>query len=1314
MAKIVIIRNPFQPWVNREIKTVPKGFTVKQAAIYAGFNGVTVNCVVEGDVVNAEDYVLPEDSLVTLSPMIAGGGGGGGKSILGIVAVVALSVVAMGVGNLAAGGSFFSLGAGEAWAVGSYLAAAAVMFVGSTLIGRMIGQTADLGNYSYDNDATYSWSGVQTMEGQNNAIALTYGTVKTGGQSIGKYINVKDNDEYLNWLVAAGEGQLTFSDIKLNDDSIDNYSDLTYETREGTNDQTPISNFNDTYFTKNVSRELLDDEEESQCQGNATEGIKIKLEFYNGLYYANDSGGLSTASAKVWAYYKKQGTDTWTKFVEETVSAAKSSAVRKEYRVDNLPAGTYDVKVKITNRSHSVTSSRASTKCRWTELTSIVYDDFSYPNIALLGIKAKATDQLSGSPSLTFKKTRSKVWVWNPYLRIYQQKNADNPAWASYDVLHLASKIKNTNTGIEEFDVRGVPARCILYDQFNEWATFCDTKNLKVNIEINATGELLRTINEKIACCGRGMVVRFGTKYGCVWQCAKQPVQMFGMGNIIAGTFKEEFLQTSDRANAVEITYTDKNNDYNRETLTIYAENYDTDVEEKTAQMTFDGITSYEQAYREGKFQLYCNQYQLRTVSFQANIDAIACTIGDVILVAHDVPFWAKSGRIYEVDINKNELLLPVELESTEGIYRVQYRTVNDNIYSSPVTIISNENGWCKVKCATAFNVNDLPQAEDIFDLALQSVGSKPFLVQSINRAQDFTREISCIEYNANIFNENYNIPTVTYDVVDRYVSNVTNLKARKNKYVDINGLYSWNIGVSWKRGDSGTFIVSASVDGVIWENIASGINEEYYSFESGKAYKYVRVVIQKEFKYSSGVSCEIEDLNYIVTPYVQSIKAETEYKILADNQVQYSINVSWDKPLASQFLAGEIWYKTSSVAANKATIAEGVSAENIGLNANWIYAGLATDSISIPFVALGDTYKIVVRSKYKNGDVTTFENSPSITYKVDAKQLIPNTPSNLSVAFGDVATITWDYMETQDLKYYEVGYINSSNQEIMILQTSVAKVQTQLPSREGTLYLYVINTLNIKSQRVTLKYSKKKPSAPEISLLTSIDNVSVTLSNLPADCNASHIYISGTNYNKDFVILGTTMTLTKFTAGAYNVKAAFVDMFGDGEYNIAPFTVNAKIDSTLLDSESVTLEKLSSDVQQAIEEGGLDTVNVAVKGILGQGSALTLQPDGSYALVASNGETLTGLFANQDGVMRLQGDYIHVTGNTVIDNDVIVGGMIQAGAITADKMSVKSLSAICDTIGSAEGSKARTEITGDAISVYDENGTLRVKIGVF
>ena len=91
-----------------------------------------------------------------------------------------------------------------------------------------------------------------------------------------------------------------------------------------------------------------------------------------------------------------------------------------------------------------------------------------------------------------------------------------------------------------------------------------------------------------------------------------------------------------------------------------------------------------------------------------------------------------------------------------------------------------------------------------------------------------------------------------------------------------------------------------------------------------------------------------------------------------------------------------------------------------------------------------------------------------------------------------------------------------------------------------------------------------------------------------------------------------------------------------------------------------------------------------------------------------------------------IDGKHLHVTGNTLFDKDVIVSGMIQAGAVTADKLSassvtaeklsIKSLSAITATIGTlrTKTTGARTEIKDNLIEVYDENNVLRVRMGVW
>ncbi len=767
MITLVIVKNPFSPQDGREVKHIEYSGTLADLLEENQMPGVDLLATVNGFSVDNTAEIHDGD-FVVIYPAIEKGGKGG-KGILGIIAAIALSVVAMGVGGLVATGVWGSFaGASALAATAGYLTAAAIMFLGSSLIGRTSGQQVDTG--SFKDEATYSWAGVQTMEGQNNPIALTYGLVKSGGQTIGKYTMAQGDDDYLFWLVAAGEGPVSIDEVKLNNNDIGMYKEVRYEVRGGSNDQEIIDFFGDTHFTQSLSYNMEDDNVwyVSAAQGTATEGLIIKIECPNGIYHVTNEGDMqqnrigiqiqvqrTDVATPVWQdyqYYPLADMTDWDSGLQALVFSGDSNkAVRREYRIDRIAAGEYAARVRVVYRQYAE-SGRDSFATYWTGVSSIVYDDFCYPNIALIGIKAKATGQLSGAPTLDFKKWRTVVYVWNPNTNQYEQKHAYNPAWACYDLIHQAKPLKNINNNSYEYEVRGAGVNFMRYDDFAAWAAYCEEKNYYVNIEIVAAGEMLDVCNDKIAPIGHGRVVRFGTKYGCIYAHPQEPVQMFGMGNIISGTFQEEFLKVADRANCVEVTFTNEAAGYERDVLTIYSETYDTDGYAKTAQVTMDGITKYSQAYREGMYQLLCNKYQLRTVSFEAGIDSIACTVGDCVLISHDVPKWANSGRIEKVE--GRTLTLPVEVTELLASYRIQYRKQNDTLYTYAVTLVSSEDGWTVCTLPNSVETEKLPEVGDVFDLAIATVGSKPFIVQSITRAQDFTRQISCLEYDERVFTE--------------------------------------------------------------------------------------------------------------------------------------------------------------------------------------------------------------------------------------------------------------------------------------------------------------------------------------------------------------------------------------------------------------------------------------------------------------------------------------------------------------------------------------------------------------------------------
>lgn len=972
MVTVVFVRNPFDPYQSRSVEHAEDGKTlteyVQPYRDKVPFNELTVQ--VNGKIAVEFDGIVPKNAFIVVMVTV---GKGGGKNPLQLIASIALSVVAMGVGSVLAGGAFFGAGALGigAWGLPSFLGAAATMFLGGSLVSKL-GPKISVGKYNTtESDPTYSWDGVTTMEGQGNAIALTYGTVKSGGQSIAKYVSNNENDQVLNWLVCAGEGPLEIEDIRLNDNPIENYKDVSVEIRPGTNNQEIISNFNDTIETKQLGYEILDDEWRlDEVAGNSTEGLIIDIEFTQGLYHANDDGSLGTAwvdiaaqyrlkvegqgdednwlwlvstspyakpnqvnaslidtdaalgawSVKVGRYDTSSGGDDnpdykWQVLVFEPgqktsginvimakraiiegsgsvncgpfhfpdkallrnlgsgtqisitvandsrISGAQSTAVRRQFRCDNIPAGEYQVRVKAAARSASTASSRDGVKCWWTGLSAIIYDDFIYPNKALIGLKALASNQLSGStPTLSFIKTRDTVLVYNPHLPGYEEKPATNPAWAAYDFTHLARLLDDPRDGTQKIVVGGAPAELIMYDRFAEWAAYCDEMDLHINIEIATTGEYWNKVNTDIAPVGRGKVLQFGTRFGCIWDHVQEPVQMFTMGNIISGSFTETYLAVKDRADSVELTFNNKDKDYSRDTIVAYGPTYDTaDIVNNPTQISMDGITDYKQAYREAKYQLMCNALLKRSVSFTAQIDAISCMVGDVILVAHDVPQWSYSGRIYEVN-GLYAVTVPIDPDGREWTdeYSFQYRSQNDVIHTIEVTNITTSGDMLLIE-VTGFDESDMPQKNDIFALGPRNATSKPFTVTSITRADDYTRKIEAIEYNAAVFEENYDIPMPDYSFDEATdVQNVINLQANQVAYKDKQGTLRCKMFVSWSLPEGALadyFSVQLSTNyGSSW-TIAGTVYGFDCELDTQPFTEYmVRVITVYQMRQSSGV----------------------------------------------------------------------------------------------------------------------------------------------------------------------------------------------------------------------------------------------------------------------------------------------------------------------------------------------------------------------------------------------------------------------------------------------------------------------------
>jgi predicted phage tail protein len=352
--------------------------------------------------------------------------------------------------------------------------------------------------------------------------------------------------------------------------------------------------------------------------------------------------------------------------------------INRSYAINAGPTGEYDVRCRCIYKQYA--GDNDAHRIYWTKLSHVVYDDFIYPNRALLAIEGIANDQISGSLNATFELTRSKVWVWVPNdpdldpwgPGSYQEKPANNPAWACYWLNHRAYRMYNINTGEWEFVVRGAAKERMIYSEFKAWADFCTERGIEVNVYID-TIQKLREAMQIFEDIGRGRVLPRGTRIGCMFDGPAQKdangdiiySQVFNVANIRLDSFSEQWVDVTERATAIECTFWNKDNNHEREVMLVPADG----LAEGTAtgnvtQLTIEASIPRSVAWQYCKYRLRLNNYINNTVNITTSINAIVSDVGQVIGVQHDVPQWGFGGRVKAATTTTVTLDKPVVMET--------------------------------------------------------------------------------------------------------------------------------------------------------------------------------------------------------------------------------------------------------------------------------------------------------------------------------------------------------------------------------------------------------------------------------------------------------------------------------------------------------------------------------------------------------------------------------------------------------------------------------------------------------------------------
>lgn len=431
----------------------------------------------------------------------------------------------------------------------------------------------------------------------------------------------------------------------------------------------------------------------------------------------------------------------------------------------------------------------------------------------------------------------------------------------------------------------------------------------------------------------------------------------------------------------------------------------------------------------------------------------------------------------------------------------------------------------------------------------------------------------------------------------------------------------------------------------------------------------------------------EVQEYQYKIVPYyipeVSNLTLYTKYYKIGNGVLSFDVVSQFDMPQINSLDTVEIWYREGSAA--------------------WKYGGSGNGLVSISGCELGHTYEVKAVVKDVHGN-TSQGTTKSIT--VAMKTEVPNAPQGFSISFSDKANFNWLEVRNADVDYYEIRLDTSAGQtDGMIGRSNNTTYSGILRNRSGKVYLYAHNPSKGFGAPAELSYNMPAPAAPtNVKLTGTISGIGVMFQAIPPGCKGANIYVDTAVY-----FTSTNAMSIPVEAGVYSVSVAYVDLFGEGP-RTSPInvTVKAKIDKDLLDLENTGIADMDRAVKALSSEVG--TVKSDISGLSSTlvdqatgfqrslsdlnkhlSSQITQVANGiefkvTDALNSLTGSEIVGRINLTPAGTRIDGRLLHVTGQALFDDNIVTNKMLQAKAVTADKMQVDSLSAITANVGELKG----------------------------
>ncbi|WP_431780042.1 host specificity protein J [Stenotrophomonas maltophilia] len=550
--------------------------------------------------------------------------------------------------------------------------------------------------------------------------------------------------------LVAGNQSIYLNQVPIqNPDGGWNFAGVTVDTRSGTQDQEYIPGFPSVENEISVNVELRSDQPVVRTvSGSDLSAVRIRLAV-PALQKVDEENGDRNGYSISYAVDVSVDGGAYTTVLNDAITGKTTTQYERSRRID-LPAGS-QWQVRIRRLTPNQNNSLISDTVNVLSMTEIIDVKLRYPNSALCAVQVDAS-QFQNIPSRSYRVWGRIIRVpsnYDPIGRTYSGvwdgtfKSAwtNNPAWVFFDI------VTNDRFGLGN----RIPLNWVDKWRLYQIAQYCDQlvsdgmggqePRFTCSLYLQSRADAYKVLQD-MAGMFRGISFYAAGQIMASADMPKDPGPTYSQANVINGEFTYVGSGGKARHTVALVSWTDPD-DFGRQKVEVVQHlgaiaRYGVNQTEVTA----IGCHSRAQAQRVGNHILYTESLETETVSFSVGLDALNCMPGDVIQVADPNRAGRRNaGRIraagassLTLDLVPETMAVGDTLRATLPNGRTEGRTINGIDAGTGVVTVSAP--W------SAVPVPQSVWATESSDLVLQL-----FRVIAVTEGEELTYNITALKH---------------------------------------------------------------------------------------------------------------------------------------------------------------------------------------------------------------------------------------------------------------------------------------------------------------------------------------------------------------------------------------------------------------------------------------------------------------------------------------------------------------------------------------------------------------------------------------